>query len=135
MNIKAHIKKHRVAYAFGAGIVVAGITCAIMRRNSSEAGFLAKDVDAAGFLAKPQGVSSCVFGDSNTVAIDASTTNNFGCKALSYIVSLDGTDQWWESQADAARALNLHEPDVSKHLNHGKPLPNDVSLTRRGIAA
>jgi hypothetical protein len=133
MNIKEHIKKHRVAYAFGAGIVVAGITCAIMRRNSSEAGFLANDVDAAGFLAKPQGVSSFVLGDNNSNI--GNTTNNYGCKALSYIVSLDGTDRWWDSQAGAARDLGLHEPDVSKHLNHGKPLPNDVSLTRRGIAA
>jgi hypothetical protein len=32
-GIKAHVEKHKVAYSVGAGIVIAGITCYIMRRN------------------------------------------------------------------------------------------------------
>ena len=86
-KIKAHIKKHKGFYScVSSGLIVAGFTVIIMRRNSSEAGFLADDVAKVGVLAEPQGISSSIFGDSS-VTINNSTTNHYESKALSYIVN------------------------------------------------
>lgn len=36
VGITDHIKRHKVAYSFGAGIAVAGVTCFIMRNVISQ---------------------------------------------------------------------------------------------------
>jgi hypothetical protein len=30
-NVRSHFERHKVAYSFGAGLAIAGITCAIMK--------------------------------------------------------------------------------------------------------
>jgi hypothetical protein len=75
--------------------------------------------------------SPFVFGKNNSIG---NTTNVNGKNPLSYIVSIDGSDRLFPSQADLSRATGISEPNISKHLNHGKPLPDGMSVTRRGIA-
>ena len=60
---------------------------------------------------------------------------NYPAKRLSYIVSQDGTDNWWRSQSEAAKALGISEPRISSHLNHGDPLGGGISLIRQGITS
>lgn len=52
-------------------------------------------------------------------------------KRLSYIVT-DGED-WWDTQAAAAKALGERASDISNHLNHGVDLKSGVKLERKGV--
>lgn len=130
-KLKKHLKKHKTKYYCGVtAIGVATITVIIMKKNLSLGGWITSQrSDAAGLLANSQ-----VNVGSNFSVIN---NNNYGkgCNSLSKIVSLDGTNKWWVSQAEAARELGISEMDLSRHLNCGRSLPNGLSLTRRGIAS
>lgn len=60
-----------------------------------------------------------------------SVTHNHMPKRLSYIVT-DG-DRWWQTQGSAAKDLGITESQLSRHLNHGRPLHTGESVERVGV--
>jgi hypothetical protein len=130
-KIKQHFKKHKTIYiAGGSSIFFAGITYLIMR--DLRGGRIHDQITGADvFTTNLNKVSHSFVSESFNV-----TTNNYhGVDRLSYIVSQNGTDNWWRSQADAAKALNISEAALSKHLNHGDSIIGrpDLSFTREGV--
>jgi len=123
-RIKTHIKEHKEAYITG-GIV--GATALIIGI------FVGKKFVSSEIVEElAEVVAPAVFNNHNIV--DNSTTI-VGRSKMSKIVSLDGTDKWFISQAEAARHLGVSPVAITKHLNDGDTLPGGISLTRRGIAA
>lgn len=135
-EVKDYIRENKKTYiAVGvAAVVVAGFTYLVMRKNQQS--FCGRVYDqgrgADVYTTKPQTNVGSNF-ISNSV-INGDVNAHVGKKRLSYIVALDGSDRVWTSQADSARELGVSEVNISKHINHGKPLPDGVSLTRLGVA-
>jgi hypothetical protein len=128
-KVKEHVKEHKEAYI--TGVTVAGITYLIMRDQRLFCGEeCAKEVLRRSTYQNTTIMGSNFVGGNNYGTV----TNNHVPRGLSYIVSQDGTNNWWISQADYAREKGLFESTVSMHCNHGRPLPNGESLSRRGVA-
>ena len=127
-KIKKHFEENWKIYAGdGIGLGVAGISALIVRTNVNSPTRLSRRSAHQLALAGVEqvNVGSHVF--------NAPVTNNF-VNHLSYIVSQDGTDNWWRSQAEAARALGISSSRISDHINHGAPLAGGISLTRQGVS-
>lgn len=133
--IRKHVQDHKQFYiGVGMGLGVAGITVLIMRNPR-----IGRIHDPSGgldvFTTLPQGVSHSF----NTTTVVDSFNNTYihGVKRLSYIVRQSGTENWWRSQADAARALDISTSALSKHLNHGDPIIGrpDLSFVREGVSS
>lgn len=130
-KFKTHIKDHKELYiGLGIGLGVAGITYVIMRRTSSRC--IHSALTEAVVSTPPSQVTSHSF-NSNSF----NTTYNYRAKRLSYIVSQDGTDNWWRSQREAAKACDISAVNLSKHLNHGEPIVGrpELSFTRQGVSS
>lgn len=132
-KVKQHIKDHKEFYiGLGIGVGLAGITALIMRNN--QCGRAYDQIGGADVhTTKPQVVSSSVSNSFNTI------TNNYNdrVKTLSYITRNVDTNDWWASQAEAAKDLNVSEPALSKLINHGEPIPGrpDLRIVREGVAS
>ena len=58
-------------------------------------------------------------------------THNHAPKRLSYIVT-DG-DRWWQTQRSAAKDLGVTQSQLSRHLNHERPLHTGDAVERVGV--
>jgi len=135
-RIKQHVKDHKIAYACGAtavvtGVVVAGITCVIMRE--SHAGLRGgpdwsekTPVDSLSVLS-----NHSIFGkvsNSMVTTIHKGNTGNPG-----FVTRCVETGELFATQGDAARAFNIPEPLMSGHLNKGLKLVEDLNFERVGV--
>jgi hypothetical protein len=131
-KVKNHVGRHKVAYSFGAGVALAGITLYIMRDHRL---FRGREITKE--VLRQRNHQNTPIMDSIFVGGDnyGTMTNNSVPRRLSYIIQQDGTDNWWQAQAEYARDRGISEKSVSQHILEGKPLPNGESLTRRGIVS
>jgi hypothetical protein len=132
-KIKRHFKKYKYIYV-GGGVVIAGITLVIMRQKSLD-GYSRPASELMGIPVLSQTSVQSFSGSKNHVKDSFNRTTINYVNRLSYITKEKGTDRWWTTQADAAKAIGSSTSDVSKHINHGKPLPNGVELERMGVKA
>lgn len=136
---KAHLSKHKTLYLCGltsvGTLAVAGITITIMRRVSGGCAYSQWE-EAVVHTAKSKTPVS-IFSNSG----DNSFTNSFNNvinldygNRVTKMVGEVGSDRRWPSQADAARAIGCSTVNISKHLNHGEPIPGqpDLQLVRIG---
>lgn len=113
-TVKTHWQKNKKLYA-GIGI---GVATTLVYHVAKRADSVVNGVG--------------IEGNHNAVEINnIGVQHNHAPKRLSYIVT-DGS-RWWESQTEAAREIGEHPQNVSRHLNHGKPLECGVNLERVGI--
>jgi hypothetical protein len=118
-GIKAHVKRHKVAYTVGGVVVIAGVCFYAGRRVGSSRQIV----------------------DSYKLQINSPTTNNV-CQLLvdadrkgpaAYIVRKKGTNQAWIGQTNAALA-NGHSPAaMSQHLNGKRPHVSGEEFERIGL--
>lgn len=136
-RVKEHIKKHKATYSFVAGgVLFASFTAILMRGKYSLGGYGYNQredqlMDIGSLQANASPLFSNVINNNTTTIYDT-------VKPLSKIVADLDKDRWWPSQAEAARELGESPANISRHLNHGRPLsgPNsDVLLSRMGIAS
>ena len=131
-KIEKHLKNHKELYiGIGIGVGLASITWYIMRNHPVSCSYRILPTKLVN-TGSAQVVSSSVSNSFNSV------TNNYGdVKRLSYIVSNPLTDEWWRSQAEAAKALGVSDVNLSKHLNHGYPLigHDGLELVREGVVS
>lgn len=133
-KIRQHFQNHRDLYVgIGAGALLAGFTALIMRELTVYPTSLSGRMRDATTSVDNSQTASLIF-RSQINQTGPVTNNYYGVKRLSYITSQDGTDNWWRSQSEAAKALSLSEKRVSDHILHGSPLAGGISLTREGIA-
>lgn len=131
-QIKEHVKKHKVAYSCGATAVVSvGITCLIMRE--SHAGLDAgpdwtekSPVDSLSVLS-----NHSVFGKVNNTIVTTIHKGNTGHPG--FVTRCVETGELFATQGDAARAFHIPEEFMSKHLNYGKELLEDLHFERVGV--
>lgn len=155
-KVKQHFRENEKFYVgIGVGVGLAVITGLIMRTHSGPSLRSSSIEDLANADTSVIIKSSCGrLIDQGRVADDLSTNtqmimgshfvagrdnnitmNNVPVKRLSYIVSQDGTDKFWRSQAEAAQYLGISENRISEHLNRGEPLAGGISLTREGVSS
>lgn len=111
-KIKNHFERHKTAYLVGAGITFAGITCLIMRKN------VVSHLDAGANGPSPVTTHSFSFNFfSKRSGIIVTTIHNgsrghpgFRVRNLDHMLDFD-------TQGAAARAFEIPETIVSKHLN------------------
>ena len=131
-KIKKHFEKHKVLYSCAAtGIVVAGLTTFIMRGSHAKlvAGMDWPEkapVDSLLFLS-----GKSVFG---SVTNNPVTTIHKGIKGNpGFVTRCIETGELFATQGDAARAFDIPEEFISKHLNHGKELIENLHFERVGV--
>ena len=108
VDIIAHIKRHKVAYSFGAGVVVAGITCVIVRgRIEALALRGAYRPETADILVNNRPFFSFFSGQNSTII-----RNEIG--RPSYLIHDLTTDLYYRSQSAAAKALGVSPSTMSK---------------------
>ncbi|HEY1247418.1 MAG TPA: hypothetical protein VGE97_00380, partial [Nitrososphaera sp.] len=106
-EVKAHVKKHQVAYSFGAGAVVAGFTCLIMR--GAYAGIQRVPGGSDTIHVKPL----AFFSRQNvTTVIEREGRGHPG-----YIIQCLETGKIFRSQIEAAANMNVYPSLMSGHLN------------------
>jgi hypothetical protein len=100
-----HVKRHKVAYSFGAGVVIVGLTCLVTRGTSL-------------------GVSEFQSGLSNAVSFEKNATLNnvsfiFSNRQgpPSWVVRCLETGEIFSSQRAAAMFKGISATDLSTHLN------------------
>lgn len=116
-RIKAHVKRHQVAYSVGGIVVIAGVSYYVGTRMGSS-----------------RTLSPSIFGINNKmnqkVIVEAGRQG-----PPSWIIYWVEADREFDSQRELARLLGLSETHISKLLN-GKRNPVDgLTLVRRGLAA
>lgn len=106
--IKAHVRRHKVAYSFGTGVIFAGITFCIMRSvtsqpiSSSVTGTTGSSVTGTG---KKVVISNISFISSNRQG------------SPSWVVRCLETGDIFSSQFAAAKEMGITQTNLSKHLN------------------
>ena len=106
--IKAHIGRHKVAYSFGTGVAIAGITCVIMRGRY------------AGVLRVPDGSERITIRPFTFLSNRTNIITLIGRETQgppSWVVRCKETGDIFISQLDAARTMNLSPSNLSSHLN------------------
>jgi predicted transcriptional regulator len=110
-NVRSHFERHKVAYSFGAGLAIAGITCAIMKgRIVALAYGGANGLETADTLVTNRPFFSFWSGQKAVVI-----RNEIG--RPSYLIHDINTDLWYRSQNAAAKALGATDKMVSDHVN------------------
>lgn len=132
---KEHFKKHKELYigiGIGLGVVtLAGITVLIMRESRTP-------LDAGGDWSEKAPTDSLIFSSGKTVFGDVNnnivntfhkgTTGNPG-----FITRCIETGEVFATQGDAARAFDIPESILSKHLNYGRQLVENLHFERVGV--
>lgn len=109
---KTHVKKHQVAYSFGAGVVVAGFTCIIMRDVRSF-----ESIGRGIAVTAERGIA--VLGkkvEMNNVSYFYSNRQG----PPSWVVRCLETNDIFSSQSAASKYLGLTASELSQHLNGRK---------------
>jgi hypothetical protein len=117
-GIASHVKRHKVAYSFGAGIAIAGITCLIIGKN------VKSSLDTGANGSEMTTLHSFFFSlFANNSGHNVVTTVHTGGRGHpGFRVKHPATNLDFDTQGAAARAFHIPETIVSKHLN-GK-IPN-----------
>jgi len=113
-KLREHVTRHKVAYSFGTGFAIAGITCLIMRRGRIEGlaygGPYGLETADTLVTNRPLSLFSSRQTNVNTII-----RNEIG--RPSYLVHDIGTDLYYRSQSAAAKALGATDKMVSDHVN------------------
>jgi hypothetical protein len=112
-EVKMHIKRHKVAYSFGAGVVIAGITYTIVRSNIARGAM--DGVTGRGPVANI--ASHFSFGD-KTINVTTVLSRD-GRGHPGWPVQNLETKQVFFSQKQAADAFGIPEKVLSGHI-HGE---------------
>lgn len=126
---KKHFKEHRELY-FGIGIGlattgIAAITWLIMKESSTklQGGLDSPDLSGA--------TGSFIFGNNSGKVV---TTVHNGTRGNSgYITRCVETGELFETQGAAAKAFDIPESILSKHLNRGYILEEGLTFERLGV--
>jgi hypothetical protein len=108
MQWKEHFEKHKAKYAFGGGVIFAGITCYIVRDVISQPISRGIAVTAEGGIA--------VLGK-RVVMDNVSYISAERQGPPSWVVRCKETGDIFTSQSAAAREMNVSASELSKHLN------------------
>lgn len=113
---RAHLKKHKTAYISTAvGIASAGFTVIVMRRRHAELSF---GSDGQGNLETPATMRLLnFFASRNSANQYVTVVSREGRGHPGYIVKCLETDKTFSSQHQAAKAFDIPEAILSKHLN------------------
>lgn len=106
-QLKAHVGRHKVAYSFGAGVAVAGITCLIVRGRY------------AGFLRSPDGLETVAIRPFSFFSRQTVVTVlvREGRGHPGYPVMCRETGKAWMTQGEAAKSAGTSAVNMSQHLN------------------
>ena len=127
-QVKDHVKRHQVAYSFGVGFGIAGITCCIMKGRIEALVYDgAYGLETADTLVTNRPFFSFLSGQ-KTVVI----RNNIG--RPSYLVHDIDTDLYYRSQNAVAKALGATDKMVSDHVNGLLPHVKGHKLERVSIS-
>jgi hypothetical protein len=107
-SIKVHVGKHKIAYSVGTIVVIAGITCVIMRGVASQ--YISRGIS----VTADRGIS--VIGK-NVVMKNVSYISSNRMGAPSWVVRCRETGEIFRAQRAAAIGMGLPESEISKHLN------------------
>lgn len=124
--IKAHIERHKVAYSFGSGVVIAGITCVIMR----DVVFQPIGRDIVVTARRGIAVTGKKVVMNNVSYISA---NRQG--PPSWVVRCKETGDIFTSQNSAAGIMNLPANNISQHLNGVRDHVNGFHFERICLSA
>jgi hypothetical protein len=100
-NVRSHFERHKIAYSFGAGLAIAGITCLIMR----------------GVRSQHIGRGISVVADGSVVKDNLFLISSRRQGAPSWVVRCLETGEIFSSQLSAAKEMNLPASELSQHLN------------------
>jgi hypothetical protein len=110
-KIKKHVKKYKVVYSCAAtGIVVAGITSVIMRRN-----IMSQHIGRGISVTANRGIS--VVADRSAVTNSVSFISSRRQGAPSWVIRCVETGRIFTSQLSASTEMQLPASEISKHLN------------------
>jgi hypothetical protein len=119
---KGHFSRHKVTYISSVASIV---TTVLVTKALSDGRGPSNSIDRS--------VGCSLAGrDINNTTINH-TTVNVGNDALSYITREVGTENFWLSQAAAAKEAGIHPTTMSSHINHGTPLASGRIFERVGI--
>jgi len=131
-KIKKHIEDHKIVYSCAVTtVVVAGITCLIMRESHAK---------LLGGMDWPEKApvdslfisGRSMFGSTTNVV----TTIHKGTKGNSgFVTRCIETGELFETQSAAARAFGIPEQFLSSHLNNGRELSENLHFERIGVLA
>jgi len=129
-KVKTHLKENKTIYiSAGVTAVLAGITYAIVRElhTTLDAGVDCPEREPMGSLI----FSNSLFGSSTNNVV---TTIHTGSKGNSgFVTKCIETGEIFATQGDAARAFGIPEEFMSKHLNYGRELFEDLHFERVGV--
>lgn len=108
-EISAHLEKNKTTYTLGAGVVLAGITCVVMR------GIASQHIDRGISVVADRGIS--VVADRSVVKDNVFLISANRQGAPSWVVRCLETNAIFASQLSAATEMNLPASEISKHLN------------------
>jgi hypothetical protein len=121
-GVTNHVKRHKVAYSFGAGVAIVGVTCLVTRGISFRGGL---------------GVSELQSGLSNAVSFERNATLNnvsfiFSNRQgpPSWVVRCLETKEIFSSQWLAAQQKGLSQSHLSSHLNGKRDHVNGLHFER-----
>jgi hypothetical protein len=135
-GITNHVKRHKVAYSFGAGIAVAGFTCLIMRGVYSQHIGGTIGTPAQGTIGT-LGVSDVsirplsFFSRQNVVTVIEANRKG----PPSWVVRCKETSDIFMSQKAAAIEMGLAHDHLSNHLNGLRDNVNGFTFERICMAA
>ena len=129
-KIKDHLKRNHLTY-ISSSIIVAGFTLYIMRESHA-----ALDAGAGCPKKEPMYSFSFNFGKSifGSVTNSAVTTIHKGTKGHpGFVTRCVETGDLFETQGVAARTFDIPETIMSKHLNQGRELIENLHFERVGV--
>jgi hypothetical protein len=131
-KVSGHVSRNKRAYAVGGGTALAIAIFEVGRHfghvSAVNTALVEGGTQNAALNAGRDIINPTINNTTNNI-----TTNNIGNDALSYITREVGTDNYWLSQAAAARDAGVDPSTFSKHINHGRSLPGDRVFERIGI--
>jgi hypothetical protein len=125
-GIKEHISRHKVAYSFGSGFIVAGITFCIMR------GVASQPISRGIAVTAERGIA--VLGK-KVVMNNVSYISAHRQGPPSWVVRCLETGHIFSSQNSAALEMGILKSDLSQHLNGVKDHANGFHFERICLAA
>lgn len=144
-KFKVHFKENRKFYiGVGTGVAFAGITCLIMRdekptywahRSLKEPHTM---LDAGVDRPARESMGSFFFGQSTFGSVtnvnNAVTTVHKGSKGHpGFVTRCVETGEIFATQGDAAKAFDIPPEFLSKHLNYGRDLSENLHFERIGV--
>lgn len=143
-KLKIHLKRHKTFYVgLGTGIVLAGITVLIVKGRlalqsppgpsfADSGKELCTKLDARMEWSEKTPTGSFIYGynnHNNTIT----TIHNGGRGHSGYVTRCVETGELFATQGDAARTYGIPETILSKHLNYGRDLVENLTFERVGL--